>query len=100
MKAPPPFEALVLPTVQEKHDHGHKSFDYEKQVPCSVGYFVITRCTDFHRDYRSCTGEDCIRRFIEEMTAFEQEAMLHYFDEKRMIITTDKQRYFEQATQS
>ena len=77
----------------------HNSFDYEKQVPCSVGYFVITRITDFHRDSRSGRGVDCIHWFIEEMIAVEQEAMLQYFDEKRMIMTPADQTNFEQAIQ-
>ena len=68
------FEALVKPE-RERAEPGHNTFNYESQSPCSVGYFVLSVFPDFKRDYRSKTGEDCVRWFLTEMIELEQVAM-------------------------
>ena len=92
------FEALVNSTGRTHGERLHNSFDYETQTPCSVGYVVLSVFPDFHRAYKSYTGEDCVRWFLEEMVAVERQAMDHYFDERRLVMSELEQAIFEAMT--
>ena len=78
------FEALVKSTGQDHGTRGHKSFDYESQTPCSVGYTIVSTFPRFERLYKFHMGEDCVKWFVDEMRQFEKEAMGFYYDEKRL----------------
>ena len=71
------FEALVKSTGRTHGERVHTSFDYETQNPCSVGYVVLSVFPDFQRAYKSYSGEDCVRWFLEEMVAVESQATEH-----------------------
>ena len=45
------FEALVKEKEIDHPTRGHKSFDYETQTPCSVGYKVISLFRELDEDY-------------------------------------------------
>ena len=38
----PDFEARVITTGQDHATRGHRSFDYESQTPCTVGYEIVS----------------------------------------------------------
>ena len=50
------FEALVIPTGQDHPEGGHRSFDYESQTPCSVGYYIVSTFPQFHIGYQARMG--------------------------------------------
>ena len=75
------FEALVKSTGQ---DQGDRSFDYESQTPCSVGYTIVSTFPQFDRLYKFKLGEDCVQWFVDEMMDFEKVAMTFFYDEKRL----------------
>ena len=78
------FEALVIPTGQEHPERGHRSFDYECQTPCSVGYYIVSTFPQFNNGYQARMGEDCLKWLITELMGFEKKAMQFYNDEKRL----------------
>ena len=69
------FEALVIPTGQEHPERGHRSFDYESQTPCSVGYHIVSTFPQFNIGYQARMGEDCVKWMIAELMEFEKKAM-------------------------
>ena len=36
------FEALVIPTRLDHPERGDRTFEYETQTPCSVGYYIVS----------------------------------------------------------
>ena len=88
------FEALVKPTDRVRPDHGHNTFDYEVQTPCSVGYKIKSNFPLFDRPFQFYIGEDCVDVFLDRMLDFEKEAMQYYFDEHRLDMGSMGQALF------
>ena len=74
----------MIPTGQEHPERGHRSFDYESQTPCSVGYHIVSTFPQFNIGYQSRMGEDCVKWLIAELMEFEKKAMKFYYDEQRL----------------
>ena len=91
------FEALVKASDIDHPVQGHKSFDYESQVPCSVGYNVLSCFPQYNGKYQSHLGEDCVDWFLDSMLQLAQDAMEFYFDEKRLVMTPMDDLDFDQA---
>ena len=68
------FEALVKQTDLDHPTRGHKSFDYETQTPCLVGFKVISLFPELEGDYQSYVGEDCVEWFLQQMFDLQQKA--------------------------
>ena len=92
------FEALVKQTDLDHPTRGHKSFDYETQTPCSVGYKVISLIPELEGDYQSYVGEDCVEWFLQQMFDLQQKAFAIYFDDKRFIRNIYSEMCFRVAT--
>ncbi|VEN46542.1 unnamed protein product [Callosobruchus maculatus] len=56
------MEAILVPTKDMK--------EYQKHIPCSVGYYVKCSYDDSLSFYRSYRGEDCMRWLCEELKRF------------------------------
>ena len=80
------FEALVQPSERTRAESGHNSFEYESQVPCSVGYKIISTFRQFDKPNESHVSLDSVKWFIDEKKQFEKRAMDFYYDEKRMVL--------------
>ena len=78
------FEAVIIPTGQDHQERMQRSFDYESQTPCSVGYYIVSTFPQFNVGYQSRMGEDCVKWLISELRGFETMAMGFYYDEKRL----------------
>ena len=78
------FEALVKSTGQDHATRGHKSFDYESQTPCSVGYTIVSTFPQFERLYKFKTEEDCVKWFVDQMRSLVKDAIAFYYDKKRL----------------
>ena len=88
------FEALVIASDRTGPDRGHKSFDYETQIPCSVAYYVVSCFPQFTNKFDSHDGPDCVDWFLDRMLELQKEAIHFYYDEKRIIMTpTDEQTF-------
>ena len=59
------FEALVKSTGQDQATPGHRSFDYESQTHCSVGYTIVSTFPQIERLYKFKMGEDCLKWFVD-----------------------------------
>ena len=81
------FEAFVHPTGQTRPTRGHKTFDYEEQVPCSVGWKVVSVIPQFAEEFQQLVGEDCVERFLKKMLKFAQATKKYMFDEARMVMS-------------
>ena len=46
------FEAMLRSTGGENLVRGHKSFQYERQTPFSVGYTIISTFPPFERQFQ------------------------------------------------
>ena len=89
------FEAFINPTGNTHPNRGHKTFEYELQTPCSVGWKIISVVPQFERDYQSKVGDDCVEFFLARMHEFAEEAIKFLWDETRMIITPEQQQAFD-----
>ena len=92
------FEALLKQTDHDHPTRRHKSFDYETQTPCSVGYKVISLIPELEGDYQSYVGEDCEEWFLQQMFDLQQKAFAIYFDDKRFIRNIYTEMCFRVAT--
>ena len=88
------FEALVKASEINHPVRGHKTFDYETQTPCSVGYNVVSCFPQYNGKYESHLGGDCVEWFLDSMLQLAQDAMNYYFDEKRLVMTPLDDRDF------
>ena len=91
------FEALVKASDIYHPVRGHKTFDYETQTPCSVGFNVVSCFPRYNGQYQYHLGEDCVDWFLDSMLQLAQDAMIFYFDEKRLIMTPRDDREFTNA---
>ena len=89
------FEAMVRSTGDEHPVRGHKSFEYERQTPFSVGYTIVSTFPQFERSFKYCVGEGCVHWFMEHMLEFANDAMKFYYDEKRLQNDYLVDRWFE-----
>ena len=94
------FEALVKSTGRTQGEPGHNSLDYETQTACSVAYVVLSVFPNFHRAYKSYTGQDCVRCFLADIVSVERLAMDHYFDDRRLVMSELQQAMLETITKS
>jgi len=91
------FEAFVRPTGQTHPIRGHKTFDYEEQVPCSVGWKVVSVVPQFDHDYRQLVGENCVERFLKKILKFGEDVKAFMMDPARMVMTNCDKMCFEGA---
>ena len=70
--------------MQDQSELGHRSFDYVRETPCSVGYYIVSTNRQFNVGYQTRMGEDCGKWLISELRGLETKAMAVFYDEKRL----------------
>ena len=92
------FETINLPSEHEP-DTARKSFKYQKQVPCAVGYKIVSHPgIEKKFNYKAAVGQDCHKWFIREMLEREPELMEILDRDVPMNLNKNEVLRFEQAT--
>ena len=91
------FEALnVVPPAADKGKG--KTLRYQKQVPCSVAFKLISTIPELQKPLMCCSGENCVQWFLKKVTKLSKQCLDYLFDEKRMIMTAEDDKKHADAT--
>ena len=89
------FETINIPSNDAA---GTKTIRYQKQVPCAVGYKVVSPGNVSQYDYKYYIGADCDKWFIRQMLEVEEELMERITADKVIHMDQNDWRRFNKAT--
>ena len=72
---------------------------YQKQIPCSVGYKLISTFNELQKPFKKRTGADCVQWFINKIKKLSKNCLEFLFDEKRLIMTEEDDVKHEAASE-
>ena len=105
------FECLLMPTNDGAEDpipqagpplkkRKQRTQNYSKHIPCAVGLYIVPSSpTFFTARYETYTGVDVVDWFLNRLLTIEQELGRILKDEKKLVMTAEDWKLFNEATQ-